>query len=817
MVSCRAQLHASAQLRAAAKPPGRQRGLNRQTNPHGGPTMNQSCRTRSALQILSAAAALTLLALWVPAAHAIGILVPRLPEFSPIRLGDAEIRTEIAGNIAKTRVVQEFFNPNPRQLEADFYFPVPRGADVTDFVLYMNGKPVKGEVIEKEKAREIYEGIVRRLKDPGLIEWVDYNLFKVRVFPVPPNGTQKIELEFAQPLEADQGLFKYTFPLKAPRSSAEREDAGARAKLSVEITSDEPIRTVYSPSHTVDTDLKDPRRVKVALASDRLGAAGDFVLYYDYSNKDVALSLLASRPSASEDGFFSLMLSPPAKADSASSAPTQVVFVIDTSGSMNDDNKIEQARRALAWCVAQLRDTDRFNIVRFSTAVDKFRDGLIPATKANVDEAKRYIEGLRATGGTNISGALKEAATLAQPSGKPDPATLVTTVVFITDGMPTIGVTDPKRITDELRDTAAGKLRVFAFGVGFDVNTKLLDGIADATRATSDYVKPGQDLEVPVSRFFDKVSRPAMTGLKLDMPGAGINDVYPAEMPDLFHGQQLTVFGRYKKAGATAIRLSGTLDGKPVEFTYEKTLPESEPKNEFVEKLWGTRKIAYLLDEIRRNGEKGELKDEVVKLARKYGVVTPYTSYLVVEDEKMLQDQRPVASPRRQQPPPPWASGSSRAAGGIRNDGAPSERKMATAAEPYYGEPASAVAGVAPVALSAESGREAVAAAQAIRTLKDVAKVEDNTLSSVRSAAGKTFRLENGIWVDAEIALSEAPALKIKLMSDAYFAAIRLNPVLKDILSIGDQIRVKLNGSVIEFGSEGKETLDPQDEKLLAP
>jgi Ca-activated chloride channel family protein len=741
-------------------------------------------------------------------AFALGILVPRRPEFSPIQLADAEVRTEITNNLAKTRVVQEFFNPNPRQLEADFFFPVPRGANVTDFVLYMNGKPVKGEVLEKEKAREIYEGIVRRMRDPGLLEWIDYNLFKVRVFPVPPNGTQKIELEFAQPLEADQGLFKYAFPLKTPKSGLERTRQDGKVKFTVDINSDEAIRNVYSPSHTVDTDLKDPKHAKVALASPALtGATGDFVLFYEYSNKEIALSLVATRP-GTDDGYFALMLSPQAEYDKAKSNPNDVTFVIDTSGSMLDDNKIEQARRALAYCVSQLREGDRFNLVRFSTETEKFRDTPVEATAPNIADAKQWIERLRATGGTNISGALREALSSGKDSGGSTSATAdrVHTVVFITDGLPTIGITQPERILDEVKGMSRGSIRIFTFGVGNDVNTKLLDGIADAARAVSEYIRPGQDLEVPISKFFDKISRPAMTGLRLDMTVASIFDMYPKELPDLFYGTQLTVFGRYKRAGPVAVRLAGTIADKPVEFVYEKALPEREPANEFVEKLWGTRKIGYLLDEIRAHGESGELRDEVIRLAKKYGVVTPYTSYLVAEDIPPAPTvvDRPSPRPMMLRDPVQLRS--------ERRHAAPATMPQSTGVSVDSGREMRFGAG----ALKQQSGVEAVRAAGNVRALKEVTQA-DRSNEMVSTAGGKTFRLVNGIWMDSDIKPDEVPKLVIKQFSNAYFAAVRANPKLADIFALGDRVQVKLAGGIVEISDSGKEQLTPDDKRILAP
>ncbi|MGI8907836.1 MAG: VIT and vWA domain-containing protein [Candidatus Sumerlaeaceae bacterium] len=748
---------------------------------------------------------------------ALGILVPRLPEFSPIQLGRAEVTVQIKQNLAGTRIMQEFYNPNARQLEADFYFPVPKGANVTDFVLYMNGKPVKGEVLEKEKAREIYEGIVRRMQDPGLVEWVDYNLFKVRVFPVPASGTQKIELEFAQPLQADQGQFRYMLPLKAHRAGAERRGAAPDVKFDVDIESDDEIRNVYSPSHSIDPDMKNPRKVHVAVPANAFGGgSGNFVLFYELSNKDIALSLLG-RKAGAEDGFFSLMLSPPAKADVTSTTVSagDYVFVVDTSGSMMDDDKITQARKALRYCIGQLRPHDRFNVLRFSTEVEKWSNGLQPATEANQDSARNWVSQLQARGGTNISGALQEALDIGRDDTNSSSGR-VYTVVFITDGLPTVGITDAQRIAREINPGKSDRngVRIFTFGVGHDVNTKLLDGLAENTRATSEYVRPGEDMEVPIARFFDKISRPAMTNLKLELPSAETYDVYPRELPDLFHGTQLTVFGRYKKAGQSAIRLTGQVGGKPVEYTYEKSLPNTDSGNEFLEKLWGTRKIAYLLDEIRKSGENREVKDEVVSLARKYGVVTPYTSYLAQEDTRELAVPA-QASARVPAPMAPQVVFRSAAPERFRSDS--SDRLLKAAPASATHAPAGSYEHIATQRsemLSASTGAVAVDAAKDLRKMKEASNVTDEE-SMQRQASDTTFRLEGEVWLDIRLTGKEANVLKVKYLSDAYFEALRLNPQLKDAFSLGTRLRIKLSKVTLEIASEGIEKLNPEQAALL--
>jgi len=766
----------------------------------------KTCRVRAKLLLF----ALLLLPALSPA---IGILVPRLPEFAPIQLGHAEVQVTIKENVAATRVPHDFFNPNARQLEADFYFPIPRGANVTDLVLYINGKPMKGEVLEKEKAREIYEGIVRRLQDPALLEWVDYNLFKIRVFPVPPSGTQRVEIEFAQPLESDQGTFRYQFPLKPPRKGELVGQLGKPdVKFTVNLESQDAIRNVYSPSHSISSDLKDPHKVKVEVPEHTFGnGTGDFLLFYELSRKDVALSLLGYRPGV-DAGYFSLMVSPsdlPSRtsATQQSEIPSDYTFVIDTSGSMLDDNKIEQARKALTYCVSQLRPADRLNLVRFSTEVEPLWEKPREATSQAVDQAKAWISSLQARGGTNISEALERALA---PKPSDEVTSRVHTVIFITDGLPTVGTTRPEEILKKAvpAPEAKGSVRIFTFGVGNDVNTKLLDQLAEASRATSDYVRPGQDMEVIIGKFFDKISRPALTNVKLEIPGGEVFDMYPTDLPDLFYGTQLTVFGRYKKPGPTAIKLTGSIGERAIEHVFEKTLPESEGANQFVEKLWGTRKIAYLLDQIRKSGENKELKDEVITLAKKYGVVTPYTSYLVTEDSPVLAGRPAVAATRAPEPARRVRFYASDAipAGAPASAGAPMLKSSRVEGEAQVRQAPAASAGSWNMA--ADSGASAVDTAQELKRMKEAQVAQPRPQEGARSAGGRSFTLQGDVWVDDQLQANQEATLQIRYLSNAWFELSRLDPRLREILALGEKVRFQLGGFIIEVGPEGADSIE---------
>ena len=733
----------------------------------------------------------------------LGILVPRRPDVLPIESGRSEVKVDISNNIARTRIHQEFYNPNPHPLEADFVFPLPPGASVTDFVLYIDGKPHRGEILDREKARNIYEDIVRRMRDPGLLEWADWNLFRVAIFPVPPRGTQQIEIEFGQTLAAEQGTYRYLFPMAGPAhkkvgrgntpGSVSDNETFPSVKFVITLTADAAIGNVYSPTHKLETKYENDRKVVAELIpTGENDFRENFVFLYDYRDKAVAATLVCHRPN-DEPGYFCLMLSPQASEQKYSTTPLDLVLVIDTSGSMAEQNKIEQARRAVRYCLSQLQRGDRFGIVKFSTEVEPYRDKLISATQDEVERAQQWVDRLRATGGTNIADALDAALRLMDEGQTTETkAGRHRLVIFVTDGLPTVGETSVDRIVERVRSKIQDRaIRIFTFGVGNDVNTRLLDSLAEQTRASSEYIGPKEDLEVPVSRLYDKASRPALSNVSLQIKGIEVFDMYPRELADLFYGTQLTVFGRYKTAGPAVIRLTGMLGSEEKEFVFEKTFPEKSTNNDYIPHLWAVRKVGYLLDEMRKHTDNQELRDEIIRLAKEYGIVTPLTSYLVVED--------------KEGPPPPadhpvlLREPSSRfKAGDMTN------ARRANHMSPMASAPA----------LRAESGEMAVMAAKTLRQMKESSTASGQKSDSVRWIHGRKFFAQDGVWVESGTEAA-TDIVRVKAFSPAYFELIRLDKRLKDILALGERVRTRIGNAVIEVGPEGIEELSPELENRL--
>jgi len=549
---------------------------------------------------------------------------PRPYYFAPLEVAYHHVNVKIDGQIATTSVDEEFYNPNPERLEGTYLFPIPKGAQIDKFTMDIGGRQVEAELLPADKARKIYEDIVRKLRDPALMEYADRDVFKVRIFPIEPNSRKRITLSYTQVLKADAGLVSYVYPLNTEKFSAKPVKD---VSIQVELQSERPLKSIYSPSHAVDIKRHGSDRATVGYQVRDALPDTDFALFFAPEKDELGVNLLAHK-AGGDDGYFLLLASPGLDEKNKTILPKDVAFVLDTSGSMAG-KKLEQAKKALRFCVENLNDNDRFEIIRFSTEVEPLFDKLVAVNDANREQANNFIKDLKPFGATAIDEALQKALAL-----RPKQGDRPFVIIFLTDGMPTIGTTDENQIIANVKQANAGRTRVFCFGIGTDVNTHLLDRITEETRAASQYVLPEEDLEVKVSSFFEKIKEPVLANPTLKFTaGVRVTKLYPAPLPDLFRGDQLVLVGRYSGAGASAVILEGTVNGVTRQFTYEVNFPRSADEHEFIPRLWATRRVGYLLDEIRLRGENAELRDEVTELARKFNIVTPYTAYLIVEDE----------------------------------------------------------------------------------------------------------------------------------------------------------------------------------------
>ena len=552
---------------------------------------------------------------------------PRPYVFAPLEVVYHKVDVKIEGQVATTSVEQEFYNPNPSRLEGTYLFPVPKGAQIDKFAMDIGGKQVEAELLPAEKARKIYEDIVRKAKDPALMEYADRDVFKVRVFPIEPHGKKRITLSYTQVLKADAGLVGYVYPLNTEKFSAKPIK---NVSIKVELKSDRPLKAIYSPSHSVEIKRHGSYRATAGFEATDTHPDTDFALYFAPDKDELGVNLITHRASG-EDGYFLMLVSPGLEANEKRAMPKDVAFVLDTSGSMAG-KKLAQAKKALQFCVENLNDQDRFEIIRFSTEVEPLFDNLVRADEANREKANDFIKDLKPIGGTAIDEALKKALGMRPGiAGQARPYV----IIFLTDGKPTIGTTDETEIVRNVKRMNEEQTRVFCFGIGTDLNAHLLDKITEETRVVSQYVLPEEDIEVKVSSFFAKIKDPVLANPTLKFTGdLRVTKLYPSPLPDVFRGDQMVLVGRYSGRGDSAVVLEGLVNGSRRKFTYEVTFPKLNEDNEFVPRLWATRRVGYLLDEIRLHGENSELRDEVTDLARQYNIVTPYTAYLIVEDEE---------------------------------------------------------------------------------------------------------------------------------------------------------------------------------------
>jgi Ca-activated chloride channel family protein len=680
---------------------------------------------------------------FVCGAYADGIIIPEPmppyphPEYLEIKYHHVDVT--IDNQFTETSIDQVFHNQNSWDLEGTYIFPLTEGASIQEFSMWVDDEKLEGEILEKDEAKKIYEDIVRKMKDPALLEYIDRNTFKARVYPIEAYGDKKIELKYSEVIKCDDGVCEYTYPLNTEKfSSKNLEDA----RVTVKIKSNVPIKSIYSPTHKIDIDREDDYNVEVSYEEEDVKPDKDFKVIYTISEGDIDINLLTYKEG--EEGYFLLMLSPQYQVEQAQVVRKDVIFVLDRSGSMAGE-KIEQARDALKFCLNSLNTGDRFGLVTFSTGIDAYKDELEDATADSISDAVEFVGGIKATGGTDIQGALLKALDMLPSDSRPK------IIVFLTDGKPTVGVQDITQILDDTRRQNDANARIFVFGVGYEVNTHLLDKLSLENHGASEYVEPEESIELKVSNFYSKISNPVMSDIGISFEGVSVKETYPKELPDVFKGTQMLVFGQYEGSGDVLITLTGDVSGETRILEYEKNFPSSSSKNDFLPRLWATRKIGYLLDTIRLEGENDELIDEIIELSKKYGIATPYTSFLILEDE----------------PSEYWR-------GQVNEALAPST-------------------GMEGVRTSLDVG--GYKTAQSMGDAEETITVDGKT-SRIKYVGSKTFIEKDSVFVDT--ACDDENVLKLKYGSEKYFDAVLDNPGLGQYFAVGEDVDICVGDKKIE-------------------
>jgi Ca-activated chloride channel family protein len=666
------------------------------------------------------------------------------------------VTVTIEDQLATVHVDQEFYNPNDYEVEGQYIFPIPVDASVDDFVLWMNNEPVKGKVLDAEEARETYESIVNQMKDPALLEYLGQGAVQAQIYPIPAGDKRRIELEYTQVLAADNGLVDFVYPLNTEKFSLQPlQDVS----IEVNISSSQPQRAIYSPSHAVQVDKKNDKNAQVTYQEENVLPDQDFELIYSLGSQQAVhlLSYLDTTDEEDGDGYFLLLLAPPIASDQPA-VEKDIVLILDRSGSMEGE-KFQQAQEAAKSILERLNENDRFYLSTFSDRIMTFSSTMDRVSQT--EDAKDWIDRQSAAGSTDINLALLDAIAMVD-NKRP------TYIIFLTDGLPTAGEVDRDAILRNIAQEMPDNVRLFSFGVGYDVDTSLLDSLSQENHGSSTYVKPEMPLDEVLSGFYEKISSPVLTNLSLDFGSLNIYDVYPTPLPDLFAGNQVIVTGRYKKGGQVDLTLSGEVNGqreamKYRDLAFSKGSTQSKRQFDSLPRIWATRKVGYLLREIRLQGMNEELIQQVIKLSVRYGIVTPYTSYLVEEPQVLgFENQQSLA-----------------------ND----------AMKSYETMPSAEVSGFGAVERAVDEGVMS-AAESAPQTAQDVQQM-------VKMVGNRTFLWQEDQWVDTLYDEASMPLHKIPFLSQAYYDLLNAYPDVQKSLAVGDRLIVVINGEAYQIVEPG--------------
>jgi Ca-activated chloride channel family protein len=715
-----------------------------------------------------------------------------------------DVRGTLDGRVVHYVVNEAFTNRGGRLGEADYLFPLPAGAAFRNLRLSINGQMVAGETMDAAQARGVYEEIVRRMRDPALVEWMGSGLLRTRIFPIQPGETKQVSVEFdaVVPREGDALRVEYARGARGscgprePQNAQEQQQpqntqnmqntqnsqmppCGVDGDASYELTyaRNETLGAPYSPTNRVSfSDSAGRRIVRV------VGAAPNVTLLIPLLLGDRAAITVLTHAQRRDSGFAMITVSPPRTHEAPS--PRDVTFVVDVSGSMSG-RKIEQARAAGRELLGTLRPEDRFRLISFSNDVQDFRSGFVNATAANVAAGTRFLDGLAAGGGTNIGAALDDALRGARESGR------LALVLFLTDGMPTVGETNAARIAD-LAQGERGGTRLFTFGLGADVNSSLLETLAMDGRGTAQFVRPDEDVERMVGVVANRLTDPVATDLRVQVDGQDVQlrDVVPALPADLFGGEDLVVMARYAGHGSARVTVEGQSRGRPIRWTSNAQFADASSDNGFIPRLWAAQRIGYLSAERRRHGANAEVDGEIRALGERYGIPTEFTSYLVQEPSQVMGQANGSVGVRRD------------AAIGVRPPGSMG------AGEVHLNGVVVTSANAPPPAPTAafEAAKMAAAqrAASSTAVLDSLSAAAGGGAGTTRTAAGHTFTLRDDRWVDGRYTDSTR-TVHVQEFSKSYFALLNRIPELRTMAALGPRVVMAGRAVAIEIVAQAPE------------
>ena len=697
------------------------------------------------------------------------------PQFTDVNINydvtQLDLLVEIDGPKANCTLKYVIENKGTDNLEMDFLAPLPQGGAVSGLMLMAGGKEMPGNIYDKEQAAALYQQIVSSLKDPALLEYAGRDTFRARIFPIAPKSKSTLELKMEYLLPKDNNRTSFIFPLASPLT---QDRNIASSEVLIKIKNNPGLKNIYTPLEGTELDERGSAEAVVKFKQKNSNPLDKFELFYQTEQTEMGGLVLSYKPEKNEDGFFLFLAEPDLQHRAKQEKINKdVVFVLDTSGSMAG-NTFDQALEATKFVLERLDDNDKFNLTDYADEAHLWQKELVPLNKQNRTSALKYLDDLRATGGTNISDALQKSYTLLKKNERPS------YILLMTDGEPTEGETDELKLAELAQKVRPAQKtdRLFVFGVGNNVNSRLLDRLSGQAGGTSVFVKPEENIEAKVSEFFSKMESPALTRpqLKID---TSTNRLSPKQLPDIFLGGQLVVVGRYPRGGEAKFTLSGRLGTETVQYDYQVNLSdEATEGGDFIARLWANRRIGEILDEIDLAGKPNqELLDELLELSKRYGILTPYTSFLALEEQNLN------AKDELEQRASENLSALDAVVGAEANEQRQSKSDYKTMEKPK----------AAPAMGSAMSQ-------SAIEDMgkfdKSVAAASPASINLPQNWGGETFYLKNGQWQDSRLKEKEIKAAQsIKKFSPEYFAlAKNLRPDQLIWLSQKEPVMFSHNG-----------------------
>lgn len=566
-------------------------------------------------------------------------------------LKHTDVQAEISGFIARVNVTQEFENTGKDNIEAVYVFPLPHRAAVDRMTLLVNDRTVKGVVKRREEARAVYEAARNAGKVASLLDQERPNIFTQQVTNIAPGAKVKVVISYVETLSYEAGTYQFTFPMvvgpryipgtpvgkigggwsydtdKVPDASkitpiVTKPGTRAGHDISVRVALDAgvPIENVAASTHEVNVERQGVSRAQVVLKNTSELPNKDFVLRYDVAGKKINDAILTHK--SDKGGFFTLFLQPPDKVSVEDVAPKELVFVLDTSGSMSGF-PIEKAKETMRLAIDSLNPLDTFNLITFAGDTHVLFPSPVPATRENVRAAQAFLNSRHGGGGTEMMKAIRTALAPSESTKH------VRIVCFMTDGY----VGNEAEIISYIQ--TYNRARVFSFGIGASVNRYLLDKMAEAGRGEVEYVSLKDDGSAAARRFHERVRNPLLTDVAVDWNGLPVTDVFPAKIPDLFSAKPLVITGKYTSAAKGTVRIRGTYAGRPITREVPVTFADREPRHDVLGTLWARTKI----DALMHGGV--DAREEITTLGLNFQLMTQFTSFVAVEEAVVVEGGKP--------------------------------------------------------------------------------------------------------------------------------------------------------------------------------